>query len=144
MLVSRSALAAVVFAACTVHTHAAGCYPAWTSGGTIAAGSLRSNSVTTTATKMENCSSGTSGCVDGKKKVETSMTTYTNYACVNNANSAFCGSAGYEPGTANGNIAWTATGTCDVSFFLSGANLRICDAVIDGSIKGLIDRPRFF
>ena len=115
MLVSPSILAAVVFAARTIPIHSAGCYPAWTSGGAVAAGSLCSNSVTTTATKTENCSSGTSGCVDGKKTIVTSTTTYTNYACVNNANSAFCSSAGYEPGTTNGNIAWTTIGTCDVS-----------------------------
>ena len=115
MLIRPSALTAMLFAARTIHTQAVGCHPAWTSSGAVVAGSLRSNSVTTTAEKMENCNAGTSGCANGKKTIKTSTATYTNYACVNNAYSAFCGSAGYEPGTANGSLAWTATGTCDVS-----------------------------
>lgn len=111
MIVRTSALTVALFGPRSMHVRAAGCYPSWGSGGNYQSGSVVSNSETKSTDSRVSCTGTSDGCSGGYKTVTTTTTTSTNYVCVNNANSAFCGS--YQPGSHGGSIAWSSTGTCD-------------------------------
>jgi hypothetical protein len=95
------------------YTAAAGCYPAYSSGGTYSVGSAVSQSVTTTTpVSYASCSTPSSTCVNGWITTGgVSTTTKHNFVC---ASDVWCSS--YAPGGTYSDLAWTKDASeCSVS-----------------------------
>jgi hypothetical protein len=94
---------------------AAGCYPAYGSGGTYSKGSAVSADVTTTSpVSYASCSPPSSTCVNGWITTGgVTTTTKYNFVC---SSDVWCGVVGYEPGGTYSDLAWTKDATaCSVS-----------------------------
>ena len=126
----RFCLSIVLAATLACSAAAAGCYTAYVVGGSYAASAVVSAPTSIETTAQVDCVSGTSGCPNtGTKTVTTTTSVTHNYACVTNANSAFCGQSAYAPGSSYSGLAWTKESTpCTVSRL----SLFFCSAILKG------------
>ena len=104
------------------YANAAGCHPTFSSSATYGKGDTVSATSTVETTTACNC--GSQGCPTptgqtSNCEVTTTTTEKHNYQCVSNDYSAFCSTAGYEPGTGlqeHWSMAWTKeSAACTVS-----------------------------
>ena len=104
--------------ATTTATPATGtCYPTYVEDESYSSGNIVSAKTVTERTTTTSCApAGVGSCpTNGFKDGTTTATETNNYKCVSNANSAYCGTAGYAPSGINGGIAWTKMEVCTVS-----------------------------
>ncbi len=108
----------VLTAALYGHAAAAGCFPAYSSGTTYAAGDAVSASTTTETSNTAACSPPGEGTCPASGFITTMTTTTTthNYVCVSGPSSQFCSQSGFEPTGIHSSSAWTKeSAECSVS-----------------------------
>ncbi len=97
------------------YAEAAGCYPAYISGGTYSKGSAVSQGVTTTTRIVYTpCTTPSSTCVNGWITTGgVATTTKYNFVC---SSDVWCSAVGYAPGGTYSDLAWTKDASeCSVS-----------------------------
>jgi hypothetical protein len=105
----------IVISLLVAYASAAGCYPAYSTGGMYSKGSAVSQAVTsTTPVSYASCTTPSSTCINGWITTGgVSTTTKYNFVC---SSDVWCSVPGYTPGGTYSDLAWTKDAAeCSVS-----------------------------